>query len=276
MKDPAFLFYHQDFITGTQNMSLAATGAYIKLMCIQASQGHVMLKDMKKICSNICFDTMQVQLDENTFFEVKSKFQETAPGSGLFINQRLAEEIEKRRKYSESRRNNRNSKSSKTHKKDMSTHMSNHMSEHMENENENINRNENRKGGVGEKQKIENSEFLNSEKPQSTEPELITAQELLTDPSNTAWMEQTILMGMRITKPEALKRLTHYSLRCESEGKYFHPHDDIRACRAGFSKWCLTWSDRDRSRPEHKTQSKLINGTIRDEHEEFQKLLINQ
>lgn len=168
MKDPAFLFYHRDFLVGTENMSLAATGAYIKLMCIQADQGHVTEKHMKKICSNICFETMQISLDENTYNEVKTKFTETAPGSGLYINNRLAEEIQKRIKYSESRRKNRKPKTEKTYDVTYDNTYVETYEKHMVNANANANINtdinENIKGGMGGKSKNEKTENIQIKK----------------------------------------------------------------------------------------------------------------
>jgi hypothetical protein len=94
-KDPAFLFYSSDFLTGTMFMDNDQVGKYIRLMCAQHQKGRLTEKDMLKIC---------VTHDEDIF----SKF--TKDESGHYYNERLEEEVERRKAYSESRRNNRKKK----------------------------------------------------------------------------------------------------------------------------------------------------------------------
>ena len=50
MKDPAVLFYTQDFITGTILMSDEQRGKYILLLCFQHQNGKLTERDMIKIC----------------------------------------------------------------------------------------------------------------------------------------------------------------------------------------------------------------------------------
>jgi uncharacterized protein YdaU (DUF1376 family) len=118
-KDPAFLFYTSDFLTGTSFLSNEQIGKYIRLLCHQHQNGHLKEKDMLKIC---------LTYDEDIF----EKFEKDE--NGLFYNVRLDEEIYKRKAYSESRRNNRKKK--ETHEKDM-IDISKTYVEHMENEIEN-------------------------------------------------------------------------------------------------------------------------------------------
>ena len=135
-KDPAFLFYSSDFLTGTTLMSDEQIGKYIRLLCLQHQKGRLSEKDMLKICYSY---------DEDIF----SKF--SRDDAGLYFNKRLEDEMLKRSKYSESRRNNR--LNSKKNKKDMND-ISKTYVKHMENENINENINisiDNVKGGVGEK-----------------------------------------------------------------------------------------------------------------------------
>jgi hypothetical protein len=113
-KDPAFLFYSSDFLTGTALMSDEQIGKYIKLLCYQHQMGHLSERDMLKICKTY---------DEDIF----SKFEKDE--NGLYFNARLHQEVEKRKAYSESRRQNRT-------KKDMNN-ISNSYVQHMENENVN-------------------------------------------------------------------------------------------------------------------------------------------
>lgn len=125
-KDPAFLFYSSDFLTGTMLMSDEQVGMYIKLMCLQHQKGHLKEKDMLNICK---------RHDEDVF----SKFIKDDEGN--YYNLRLEKEIEKRKKYSDSRRNNRLSKSKEEKFDEDMSNTSNTYVPHMENENENINEN---------------------------------------------------------------------------------------------------------------------------------------
>lgn len=83
-KDPAFLFYSQDFIMGTALMSNAQTGLYIKLLCIQHQHGGLI--------DDVSFDEM-VKDDRI----IRSKF---VKANGGYYNARLMEEMTKREKKS--------------------------------------------------------------------------------------------------------------------------------------------------------------------------------
>lgn len=120
-KDPAFLFYSSDFLTGTMFMSNEQVGKYIRLLCAQHQKGHLTHKDMLNIC---------VTHDEDIF----SKFVKDTDGK--YYNERCEEEINKRKNYSESRRNNRKSTNNQ---KDNAKNISKSYVKHMENENEDIN-----------------------------------------------------------------------------------------------------------------------------------------
>jgi hypothetical protein len=116
-KDPAFLFYSSDFLTGTMFMDNEQVGKFIRLICAQHQKGRLTEKDMLKICGTH---------DEDIF----EKF--ALDGAGLYYNERLEQEVEKRKAYSESRRNNRKKK------EDMIDTSLSYV-QHMENENENEN-----------------------------------------------------------------------------------------------------------------------------------------
>lgn len=122
-KDPAFLFYHQDFFAGVSDMTNEEIGAYVKCMCVQASKGGITSKHMFIICCS-----------QEVHEVVKNKFvlnNET----NLFENIRLKTEIEKRKKYSESRSNNRkNKKNNITKPKEQNQSYENHMENEIENE----------------------------------------------------------------------------------------------------------------------------------------------
>ena len=116
-KDPAFLFYSSDFLTGTMFMTDSQLGKYIKILCTQHQKGHLSEKDMLKICK---------RYDKDIF----EKF--TKDDDGKYYNIRLESEITKRKDYSKSRANNRKNKL--TYENICFSYV-----KHMENENENIN-----------------------------------------------------------------------------------------------------------------------------------------
>lgn len=151
MKDPAFLFYSSDFLSGTMLMTDEDVGKYIRLLCLQHQKGHLKEKEMLNICKGF---------NEDIF----SKFKKDEEGN--YYNERLEYEANKRKAYSESRRNNRKKKE-KTYEEDMKN-ICNSYVKHMGNENENININDieikdNRKRGSKgkkEEEKIHFAEFV--------------------------------------------------------------------------------------------------------------------
>lgn len=140
MKDPAFLFYFRDFKVSTETMTNASRGAYIMLMCEQADKGFITKEDAMKACSTINFETMKIDLDKRTLEEVLKKFEPDPENPGCFFNSRLRTEVEKRKKYAESRRKNRKKRThDETYVKTYDKEDEKHMSPHMVNENENGN-----------------------------------------------------------------------------------------------------------------------------------------
>ena len=91
-KDPAVLFYTSDFISGTLTMTDSQRGKYILLLCLQHQQGCLSEEDMLNICKSY---------DEKIY----RKFVKDQEGN--YYNERMKEEADKRKKYSESRRQNR-------------------------------------------------------------------------------------------------------------------------------------------------------------------------
>ena len=90
-KDPAFLFYTQDFYVGTAFLTHEQTGKYIRLMCAQHQHGRLSEEMILQICGDLDKSVLQkFSVDENN----------------LYYNVRLETEIEKRKRFSESRRKN--------------------------------------------------------------------------------------------------------------------------------------------------------------------------
>lgn len=90
-KDPAVLFYTQDFLVGTMTMSYEQKGKYITLLCLQHQKGKLTLKDLQAILT-----------DED--YEVAEKFIKDT--DGFYYNEKLRYEAERRKSYSESRKRN--------------------------------------------------------------------------------------------------------------------------------------------------------------------------
>lgn len=124
MKDPAFLFYSSDFLSGTMLMTDEEIGQYIKLLCLQHQKGHLKEKDMLNICKTY---------NEDIF----SKFIKDADGN--YYNERLEYEANKRKAYSESRRNNRKKKEEKKTCEEDMKNICNSYEKHMGNRNRNEN-----------------------------------------------------------------------------------------------------------------------------------------
>ena len=92
-KDPAFLFYYQDFLVGTEFMTNEEVGIYIRILCHLADKGKLSKEHMLSICRGYAFTK-----------NIQNKFQ--VDSDGFYFNERLRLEVEKRRNYAESRRNN--------------------------------------------------------------------------------------------------------------------------------------------------------------------------
>lgn len=128
-KDPAFLFYPADWHLGTMTLTRHQKGCYIDLLMAQFNNGPLSL------------DTIKVLLgqDQAVWTVLRVKFKQTA--DGLWYNERLATEKQKRESFCKSRRDIRNSHTLK--------HKTTHTSQRMENRNKNENLN-NSGGGMGE------------------------------------------------------------------------------------------------------------------------------
>jgi uncharacterized protein YdaU (DUF1376 family) len=131
-KDPAFLFYSQDFITGTMFFTDEQVGKYTRLLCAQHQHGHLTIEQVNYIC----------RTNEPTILKKFVQDQD-----GLFFNERLEEEMKKRKSFCDSRKENIKKR---YNKKCNTTYVATNV-EHMENENENENINK-EKGVRGEKQ----------------------------------------------------------------------------------------------------------------------------
>lgn len=127
-KDPAFLFYPNDYLGGTMGMTFEEKGAYIELLMMQFNRGHMT-------------SHMVGQLVGQIWDKVKHKFIQDSEGK--WYNERLELEVNRRREYTESRKNNLSGINQYTKKKtNKEAHMDGHMTSHMENEDEDVNIND--------------------------------------------------------------------------------------------------------------------------------------
>ena len=90
-KDPAFLFYSGDFLTGVQFLTHEQRGKYITLLCMQHQQGHLKEKHMLMICGEHDSDVLE-------------KFVKDA--DGRYYQPRLELEMTRRASYNASRQQN--------------------------------------------------------------------------------------------------------------------------------------------------------------------------
>jgi uncharacterized protein YdaU (DUF1376 family) len=118
-KDPAFLFYPGDWLGGTLGMTFEEKGAYLELLMLQFNRGHME-------CHMIGQTVGQI------WDKIKSKFVQDE--NGLWFNERLEIEKNKRSLYVSSRRNNMKGKNKYSKE---AGHMNGQMTSHMENEDEN-------------------------------------------------------------------------------------------------------------------------------------------
>ena len=91
MRDPAYLFYSSDFLTGCASLTMEERGQYITLLCLEHQLGRLSEKTIRLSVGSVSVDVLaKFKQDEN----------------GLLYNKRLEIEIEKRSNFIDTRRNN--------------------------------------------------------------------------------------------------------------------------------------------------------------------------
>lgn len=111
-KDPAALFYFNDWMGGTATLTRHQKGCYIDLLCVQFNSGPLSLDEIKTVLGSDFGSSWPA---------IQKKFKSE---NGLYFNERLALEKYRRNTYTSSRRSNANSQK--------------HMPKHMEDVNENV------------------------------------------------------------------------------------------------------------------------------------------
>jgi len=125
-KDPAYLMYAKDFNAGTQKLNLEEIGMLVLLMNEQHIEGPLSLETIKRVLRN----------HDPSEYLIENFFKKTQDNK--YFNNRMIKESEKRKNYSESRRNNRLGKT-----KDHMLNTSKTYVNHMVNANENVDVNKN-------------------------------------------------------------------------------------------------------------------------------------
>jgi len=132
-KDPAVLFYTGDFLNGCTDLTFEERGQYITMLCLQHQKGHLSEKTIRLCVGSVSVDVM-------------SKFK--TDDDGFFYNERMEEEIDKRRhfldtRYFNGKKGGRPIKPNKEPNKEPTKNLS---------DNDNEDGNESLKGGVGGKE----------------------------------------------------------------------------------------------------------------------------
>lgn len=69
MKDPAFLFYSSDFLTGVTDLTMEERGQYITLLCLQHQKGRLSKKMIGIAIPNAAADVLaKFKIDEKGFY----------------------------------------------------------------------------------------------------------------------------------------------------------------------------------------------------------------
>lgn len=125
-KDPAFLFYSSDFLTGVADLTMEERGQFITLLCLQHQKGRLSSKAVALAVPSATADVMaKFKLDDN----------------GLYYNPRLEEEAKKRAAHSEKQRNRALDGWKKRKGKSRGEAVADAVALPLENENENVNEN---------------------------------------------------------------------------------------------------------------------------------------
>lgn len=121
-KDPAFLFYSSDWLTGTMMLNWEDKGKYIQLLASMHQHGRLNEETIWLLVGSVSV-------------LLKSKFK--IDEEGRWYNERLEQEAKKRSDYQESRR--KNGQKGGRPKGKIENHMDNHMRNHMANHTDNDN-----------------------------------------------------------------------------------------------------------------------------------------
>ncbi len=124
-KDPAFLWYPGDWLGGTMVFTREQKGAYIDLLMAQFNMGHLSAADIKDVLNS----------DFEKMWECRLKAKFKLDENGLYYNEKLEIEINKRKKFIQHQKDNISKRYNKSGNTVVSTTVL-----PLENENENENK----------------------------------------------------------------------------------------------------------------------------------------
>lgn len=127
-KDPALLWYPNDWLGGTMGMTLEQKGAYMELLMAQFNRGHMTID-------------MIGQLIGQNWDMIQDKFIQDE--KGLWYNKRLEDEKNKRQSFVQSRINNKSGVNQHSKKRSHDQTYDHEVTSHMEDED--VNENEDKK-----------------------------------------------------------------------------------------------------------------------------------
>lgn len=214
MKDPAFLFYTNDFYSGISDLTMEERGQYITLLCLQHLKGHLSEKTIQLAVGKPSEDVMKkFTLDEN----------------GLYFNKRLQLEISKRAEYAEKQRervNKRWNKNNTTATTTEHTMVNTTVIPKIEDINEDENKDEISLGkeGVGEKPFQSKPEFVH---------EFGDYEILLQDLTEKSGANEVLMMQNRIDQKELDKLAEEFVNMLKSQKKF----DGVKDERRYFTNW---------------------------------------
>src|SRR5690606_31592775 len=135
-KDPAILWYPSDYIGGTSDYTFEEKGAYMEILMKEFEHGGPLPEaKIKRILREKYHAIWEV---------IREKFQQDENGN--WYNERLELERERRKKFTESRRNNLKKKNNPHKDSHMCSHMDTHTGDRMGNGNGNEDGNEDGNG----------------------------------------------------------------------------------------------------------------------------------
>ena len=145
-KDPAFLFYTADFYAGISDLTMEERGQYITLLCLQHLKGHLSKKNMQIAVGAVSADVLKKFIKDQ---------------DGLYYNERLEIEVNKRKKYSETLSANAKSGWEKRNANANAIAYANAEQTHMQSENENKNVNKSINDNINININITNIDLFN-------------------------------------------------------------------------------------------------------------------
>ena len=110
-KDPAFLFYPNDWVGGTMGMTFEQKGAYFEILMLQFTRGHMTEDMIVHVIGHMLWGGIKIKFKQDD--------------KGLWFNERLQLEKIKRSTYVTSRTNNKLGKNQYSKEGHMTYHMGN-------------------------------------------------------------------------------------------------------------------------------------------------------